>query len=51
MHEKIKEMTVIKNNTMTNNLKNVDGRIIIDMKEKLLQWTNYIQNRFKDETE
>lgn len=49
MHKKINELTGIRKNTTLNILKYDDGRIITDMKEKLLQWTNYIQNLFKDE--
>lgn len=33
-----------------NTLKNYDGRNITDIKEKLLQWTNCIQNIFKEKT-
>ncbi|KAI5746880.1 hypothetical protein M8J77_008501 [Diaphorina citri] len=50
MHKKIKELTGGRRQK-AHFLINEEGKIIIDMKEKLKQWENYIQKLFDDERE
>lgn len=49
VHKKIREMTGIGNNRTSNILKDDQGNVISEVKEKLSQWTNYIRQLFNDD--